>query len=109
MFPELLKNPVNKKIIETSINIFLFNLSVIFVLITIINSRLTKLMKIYYFYNSIYKRIFLYFLLFVFFNFNSYSQNTDKIKTIVIDPGHGGKDPERWEPRDIKHTKKILL
>ncbi len=27
------------------------------------------------------------------FNFKSYSQNTNKIKTIVIDPGHGGKDP----------------
>ena len=50
-------------------------------------------MKIYHFYNSIGKRIFLYFLLLIFFNFNSYSQNTNKIKTIVIDPGHGGKDP----------------
>ena len=50
-------------------------------------------MKIYHFYTLIDKRILLYFLLFIFFNFNSYSQNTNKIKTIVIDPGHGGKDP----------------
>ena len=90
---ELLKNPVNKKIIETSINIFLFNLSVIFVCRTITISRLAKLMKIYHFNNSICKRIFLYFLLFIFFNYNSYSQNTNNIETVVIDPGHGGKDP----------------
>ena len=50
-------------------------------------------MKIYHFYKSNAKRIFLCFLLFIFFNFKSYSQNTNKIKTIVIDPGHGGKDP----------------
>ena len=50
-------------------------------------------MKIYHYYTLIDKRIFLYFLLIIFFNFNSYSQNTNKIKTIVIDPGHGGKDP----------------
>ena len=50
-------------------------------------------MKIYHYYTLVDKRIFLYFLLIIFFNFNSYSQNTNKIKTIVIDPGHGGKDP----------------
>lgn len=50
-------------------------------------------MKIYHSYTLIDKRILLSFLLFIFFNFNSYSQNTNKIKTIVIDPGHGGKDP----------------
>jgi len=33
---ELLKNPVNKNIIVTSENIFLFNLSIIFVIRTII-------------------------------------------------------------------------
>ena len=90
---ELLKNPVNKNIIETIINIFLFNLSVIFVIITIIKSRLAKLIKIYHFYKSNGKCIFLCFLLLILFNFKSYSQNTNKIKTIVIDPGHGGKDP----------------
>lgn len=54
---------------------------------------MAKLSKIYHSTNSFGKRIFLCFLLFFTFNFSSKSQtSSNKIKTIVIDPGHGGKD-----------------
>ena len=39
----------------------------------------------------------------------SYSQRNNNIKTVVIDPGHGGKTLGQWELRDIKYMKKILL
>ena len=42
----------------------------------------------------------LIFFLFVFIISSNvlFSQvNSNKIKTVVIDPGHGGKDSEQWE------------
>ena len=76
---------------------------------TIINSRLAKLSKIYHSINPIGKRIFLCFLLIpLSFNF-SFSQNTEnKIKTIVIDPGHGGKDPGNLGTGRYKITEKHI-
>ena len=53
----------------------------------------------------------LIFFLFVFIMSSnlSFSQvNSNKIKTIVIDPGHGGKILEQWEQNVLKYMKSIL-
>ena len=55
---------------------------------------MSKLVNLYYF---IRKNEFYVILLISFFLFSSFSDNekniNTKINTIVIDPGHGGKDP----------------
>ena len=77
---------------------------------TILNSRLANLSKIYHSINSIGKRIFLSFLLILLFNNFTVSQTTDNtIKTIVIDPGHGGRDPGNLGTGRYKKTEKNSL
>ena len=94
---------------ETSISIFLFNLSVIFVCKTNSNSRLAKLSKIYHTCNLFGKRIFLFFLLLVGVNNFSFSQSTEnQIKTIVLDAGHGGKDPGNLGTGRYKENEKEI-
>ena len=94
---------------ETSINIFLFNLSVIFVYKTNSNSRLAKLSKIYHTSNLFDKRILLFFLLFLGLNDFSFSQSTEnQIKTIVLDAGHGGKDPGNLGTGRYKENEKEI-
>ena len=94
---------------ETSISIFLFNLSVIFVCKTNSNSRLAKLSKIYHTCNLFGKRIFLFFLLLVGVNNFSFSQSTEnQIKIIVLDAGHGGKDPGNLGTGRYKENEKEI-
>ena len=94
---------------ETRISIFLFNLSVIFVCKTNSNSRLAKLSKIYHTFNLFGKRIFLFFLLLVGVNNFSFSQSTEnQIKTIVLDAGHGGKDPGNLGTGRYKENEKEI-
>ncbi len=93
----------------TSISIFLFNLSVIFVYKTNSNSRLAKLSKIYHTSNLFDKRILLFFLLFLGLNDFSFSQSTEnQIKTIVLDAGHGGKDPGNLGTGRYKENEKEI-
>ena len=39
------------------------------------------------------KRLLLFFLLLFPFTITAFAQTTTKVKTVCIDPGHGGKDP----------------
>ena len=94
---------------EISINIFLFNLSVIFVYKTNSNSRLAKLSKIYHTYNLFGKRIFLFFLLFLGVNnFSSSKSKENQIRTIILDAGHGGKDPGNLGTGRYKENEKEI-
>ena len=106
---ELLKIPVNKKMNKLTIIILIFNLSVIFVSRTNINSRLAKLSKFYHYSESLGKRIFLCFLLLFVSNFSSFSQSqNNNLKTIVLDAGHGGKDPGNLGTGRYKENEKEI-
>lgn len=43
-------------------------------------------------FSFLFTRIFIFLPLFFLFNFAAFSQSSRKIKTIIIDPGHGGED-----------------
>ena len=70
---------------------------------------MAKLSKIYHTFNLFGKRIFLFFLLLVGVNNFSFSQSTEnQIKTIVIDAGHGGKDPGNLGTGRYKENEKEI-
>jgi len=70
---------------------------------------LAKLSKIYHTSNLFDKRILLFFLLFLGLNDFSFSQSTEnQIKTIVLDAGHGGKDPGNLGTGRYKENEKEI-
>ncbi|HJM16178.1 MAG TPA: N-acetylmuramoyl-L-alanine amidase, partial [Flavobacteriales bacterium] len=72
-------------------------------------SRLAKLSKIYHTSNLFDKRILLFFLLFLGLNDFSFSQSTEnQIKIIVLDAGHGGKDPGNLGTGRYKENEKEI-
>ena len=70
---------------------------------------MAKLSKIYHTCNLFGKRIFLFFLLLVGVNNFSFSQSTEnQIKIIVLDAGHGGKDPGNLGTGRYKENEKEI-
>ena len=70
---------------------------------------MAKLSKIYHTSNLFDKRILLFFLLFLGLNDFSFSQSTEnQIKTIVLDAGHGGKDPGNLGTGRYKENEKEI-